>query len=300
VRAKKGFTLVELLVVIAIIALLMSILVPALARVRAQANRMLCSTNMHQWSIGLYGYSGDNDGYFPYNGYDKLPGYLPFDETADITNLKMWTPGYDMAWNSRKVQEFWKKYVMKTSKEIATRKNNVLFCPTQLAHRKVAAGNLDMAMYQGLCGYFWLPYREPSGGDTQANWDDLNMKYWPAGAPAGAAPSARPSGVDWVSKQKLGGRFSRAPIMTDIAQAWMGSTTPGMTKWVGGAGPYSSHVTRDGQPEGQDYMFEDGHVTWIKWKKMGATGAAGRDDRKAVLGAFTPDWDCYYKIPLGQ
>ena len=43
---KKGFTLVELLVVITIIALLMSVLMPALARVRKQAKAVLCQANL--------------------------------------------------------------------------------------------------------------------------------------------------------------------------------------------------------------------------------------------------------------
>jgi len=49
-RTRKGFTLVELLVVIAIIALLVSILMPALARAREIANRLKCSTQLR--SIG--------------------------------------------------------------------------------------------------------------------------------------------------------------------------------------------------------------------------------------------------------
>ncbi len=65
---KKGFTLVELLVVIAIIALLMSILMPALARVRKQAKAVMCQTNLKQWGVCFSMYINANDGYFP-EGY---------------------------------------------------------------------------------------------------------------------------------------------------------------------------------------------------------------------------------------
>ncbi len=57
-KRKGGFTLIELLVVIAVIALLMSILVPALQRARKQARKLLCATNMHDWGIGHIGLCG--------------------------------------------------------------------------------------------------------------------------------------------------------------------------------------------------------------------------------------------------
>jgi len=61
---KTGFTLVELLVVIAIIALLMSILMPALAKVRKQAKVVICQSNLKQWGAIFSMYTNDNGGYF--------------------------------------------------------------------------------------------------------------------------------------------------------------------------------------------------------------------------------------------
>ena len=61
---RRAFTLVELLVVIAIIALLMSILMPALARVRKQAKDVLCMSNLKQWGTIFSMYTGDYDSYF--------------------------------------------------------------------------------------------------------------------------------------------------------------------------------------------------------------------------------------------
>ncbi len=64
--SKKGFTLIELLVVIAIIALLLSIIMPALQKVKAQAQFIICGSNLKQWGISSAMYTTENDGYFPY------------------------------------------------------------------------------------------------------------------------------------------------------------------------------------------------------------------------------------------
>jgi prepilin-type N-terminal cleavage/methylation domain-containing protein len=67
---RKGFTLVELLVVIAIIALLMAILVPALAKAKALAYRMLCGSNLAGIgkAMALYSQDQDHDGDYPVAG----------------------------------------------------------------------------------------------------------------------------------------------------------------------------------------------------------------------------------------
>lgn len=64
----KGFTLVELLVVIGIIALLISILLPALNKVRQSASQLQCSSNMRQVAMSIIMYTNAHKGTLPYQG----------------------------------------------------------------------------------------------------------------------------------------------------------------------------------------------------------------------------------------
>lgn len=64
-RHPRAFTLVELLVVIGIIALLISILLPALNAAKERANRTKCSANLRTIHQGLSVYAVDNKGHYP-------------------------------------------------------------------------------------------------------------------------------------------------------------------------------------------------------------------------------------------
>ncbi len=70
-RKKKGFTLIELLVVIAIIALLLSILMPALNAVKEQARTIVCASNLKQWNIIMGFFAADNRDQFPDADHDN-------------------------------------------------------------------------------------------------------------------------------------------------------------------------------------------------------------------------------------
>ncbi len=79
-RFCRAFTLIELLVVISIIAVLMSIMMPALRKAREQAQTTICKSQLKQFSLALALYAEDNNGKFLTHewgttGTPKLDGY---------------------------------------------------------------------------------------------------------------------------------------------------------------------------------------------------------------------------------
>ena len=67
-KHQQGFTLVELLVVIGIVALLISLLLPALNKARQAANQVKCSANLRSLGQALSQHAGDHDGFMPLAG----------------------------------------------------------------------------------------------------------------------------------------------------------------------------------------------------------------------------------------
>src|SRR6187402_733969 len=79
--SKTGFTLVELLVVIGIIALLISLLLPALGKARKSANTAACLSNQRQLVMAMHMYATAYQGRLPSYGHFTSAGYAE-DPTA--------------------------------------------------------------------------------------------------------------------------------------------------------------------------------------------------------------------------
>jgi len=98
---EASFTLIELLVVVAIIALLLSILMPALAKGRELARRSVCAGHLRQLMLGVQQYAGDYNSWAPPGSFSKPhgPSAAAFNWGPDSGYPLIWTLTTFWAWN---------------------------------------------------------------------------------------------------------------------------------------------------------------------------------------------------------
>ena len=221
-KTRKGFTLIELLVVISIIALLLSILTPALSMAKEHARRLVCSNNLKSMGTSLHIYTESNDEKaIPMS---KLNGQETYDlENQNILPWFGYIAGLDLGDPHLKAVHLGKLY----SEQILD-VPDLFYCPT--AERT---------------------YNDEDNKQSLEYYTTNISKYMPEGdgvwgtnlADTGGTPKCRSNYMYWTWEKNTYADMSLRPVVVDRLTSFS----------------RIAHM-KSGKPYGLNALFGDGHA----------------------------------------
>jgi len=184
-RRARGFTLIELLVVIAIIAVLISLLLPAVQSAREAARRIQCVNNLKQLGLACHNYVDGNQ-CFPSGGMTPMnpvvsPGMSQYYSYWGLFHGLM--PYYEQGNVANSFNYSSPSYFHATQDTVNANKQSILVCPSD---PEVGDGNgiytspgpggwnykMCLSSYRGICGPWYSPVRNMVGA-TSAQYQQL-------------------------------------------------------------------------------------------------------------------------------
>lgn len=241
-----AFTLIELLVVIAVIALLMSILMPALNMAREGGRKMVCGQNEKNMGLGLFVYASDNDGKLPLNTVDRWLVDVSY-YTADVI---MQSKAFDRhifycpSWKQRDNIIWWRygeglPYGTLESYDVAEPKTDAM---RKQIHRAI--------------GYSWLLDIEGGRKKKPMNPDGPTKEWVSNVAKTKSAPASVEMIADFTASD--GPDANKANFSTATGGTW--------ERWQ--IYDRSNHLRSGSKATGGNILFVDGHIEWRKFDDM--------------------------------
>lgn len=249
---RRAFTLMELLVVISIIALLMSIMMPALGKAKELARKVLCAANAKQLAMSFNLYSMSYDGYLVPDRGLRPSGYLPGAEGAQPWDSKM-----AALWDSKKDDAYKKYLICPSDKKKRLPDPNPIYDPYRKSPDDFAIRSYgpNYSLYNNL----W-PSSINSGSYLWAASGNQTM------IPAKSSNVFRPGETILIGENHVGAgqSYPNSPYGNQQGNNWHEVfTKPSVhTATRGNNIPYCLESDTTLHKDGGNYAFVDGSVSW--------------------------------------
>lgn len=244
-RRCTGFTLIELLVVISIISLLIALLLPALYSAREQARRTQCSSNVRQVMSAITSY--------------------------DVDFLAVPCGKYNQP-NDVRVGAYTLKFSYKVSRQMVE-------CPGSNIAESGIRFKWDNVRNPGDGGDMTYVFISGAGGHPRFpkwhGWEATTLPHRTSGyfPPLSMTKANTLFNDDAATVQYQQAQPSNVPMMFDLNYIGIGVSVSSLLP------DFGNHRRRDGQGDGSNVGFMDGHVSWSNphggsaWNVYGATAS---------------------------